>query len=121
MGPYINFFVHKTLFVAETLKKVFEAGDKWGTSNEGEGKTVIVEFSSPNMAKPFHAGHLRSTMIGNFLKNLYKNLGYNVVAINYLGDWGKQYGKCMGVFSAFIYSAKVCLPLVMRCLGTRKS
>jgi arginyl-tRNA synthetase len=54
---------------------------------------VLVEFSSPNIAKPFHAGHLRSTIIGNFIRNLKKLLGYDVTAINYLGDWGKQYGR----------------------------
>lgn len=75
----------------QVLKQVFAAGEKWGeTLSAGEGKTVIVEFSSPNIAKPFHAGHLRSTIIGNFLKNLHKMLGYNTIAINYLGDWGKQ-------------------------------
>ena len=59
---------------------------------KGDRKTVIVEFSSPNIAKPFHAGHLRSTIIGGFLSNLYEKAGWNVVRMNYLGDWGKQYG-----------------------------
>lgn len=70
-----------------------EQKTQWGSSKDGAGKTVIVEYSSPNIAKPFHAGHLRSTIIGAFLYKVHKHLGYNVVGINYLGDWGKQYGK----------------------------
>ena len=78
----------------QVLKQVFAAGESWGnTPSVGQGKSVIVEYSSPNIAKPFHAGHLRSTIIGNFLKNLHKMLGFKTIAINYLGDWGKQYGK----------------------------
>jgi arginyl-tRNA synthetase len=61
--------------------------------DELAGQTILVEYSSPNIAKPFHAGHLRSTIIGNFLKNLLKFFGANVVSLNYLGDWGKQYGR----------------------------
>jgi arginyl-tRNA synthetase len=91
-GPYLNFDINKQLLTKEVLKLVYSLGDKWGTSNEGAGKTIVVEYSSPNIAKPFHFGHLRSTVIGNFIKNIHKALGYNVVAINYLGDWGKQYG-----------------------------
>lgn len=91
-GPYLNFIINKAIVVEQVLKKVFEAKESWGNSTVGEGKTILVEFSSPNIAKPFHAGHLRSTIIGNFLYNLHKMLGYKVVGINYLGDWGKQYG-----------------------------
>jgi arginyl-tRNA synthetase len=92
-GPYLNFVTNKAIIVEQVIKRVFAAGNSWGdTPSIGEGKTVIVEYSSPNIAKPFHAGHLRSTIIGNFLKNLHKMLGYKTIAINYLGDWGKQYG-----------------------------
>jgi arginyl-tRNA synthetase len=65
----------------------------FGTSSEGEGKRMIIDFSSPNIAKPFHAGHLRSTIIGAVISNLHEAAGWNVVRINYLGDWGTQYGK----------------------------
>jgi len=91
-GPYLNFDINKLKLTEVVLKRVYEQKSDWGNSTIGQGKTVIVEFSSPNIAKPFHFGHLRSTVIGNFLKNIHKALGYNVVAINYLGDWGKQYG-----------------------------
>eukprot|EP01111_Echinosteliopsis_oligospora_P011205 TRINITY_DN3637_c0_g1_i1.p1 TRINITY_DN3637_c0_g1~~TRINITY_DN3637_c0_g1_i1.p1 ORF type:complete len:630 (-),score=181.49 TRINITY_DN3637_c0_g1_i1:120-1859(-) len=100
-GPYLNFVINKAMVTDEVLKRVFEQGDNWGTSYEGNGKTIIVEFSSPNMAKPFHAGHLRSTIIGNFLKNIHKALGYHVIAINYLGDWGKQYGLLALAYKKF--------------------
>ena len=66
-----------------------------GKSNVGNGKNIIVEFSSPNIAKPFHIGHLRSTVIGGALYKIYNFLGYNSVGINYLGDWGLQFGKVM--------------------------
>eukprot|EP01087_Luapelamoeba_hula_P012119 TRINITY_DN3368_c0_g1_i1.p1 TRINITY_DN3368_c0_g1~~TRINITY_DN3368_c0_g1_i1.p1 ORF type:complete len:605 (-),score=98.28 TRINITY_DN3368_c0_g1_i1:154-1929(-) len=91
-GPYVNFDINKVELARDILKLVHLKGEKWGCSSEGEGRTVVVEFSSPNIAKPFHYGHLRSTMIGNFLKQVNKAMGYNVIAINYLGDWGKQYG-----------------------------
>jgi arginyl-tRNA synthetase len=100
-GPYLNFFINKQLLVGQILQRVFAAQEKFGATTEGEGKTIIVEYSSPNMAKPFHAGHLRSTIIGNFLRNLFKTLGYNVVGINYLGDWGKQYGLLAIGFSRY--------------------
>ena len=79
--------------VKEVLKQTYEQKEKYGSSEEGKGKNVIVEYSSPNIAKPFHIGHLRSTVIGNALYHLYQFLGYNVVGINHLGDWGTQFGK----------------------------
>jgi arginyl-tRNA synthetase len=74
------------------LKRVLAEGNKYGHCSIGAGKMVVVEYSSPNIAKRFHVGHFRSTVIGNFLKLLHRALGYTVVGINYLGDWGKQYG-----------------------------
>lgn len=100
-GPYINYVVDKIPLAEEVLKIVYGSNDQWGNSADGNGRTIVVEYSSPNIAKPFHFGHLRSTMIGNFLRNLYKALGYNVVGINYLGDWGKQYGLLAVGFSKY--------------------
>lgn len=75
-----------------TAAAPFKTGG-YGTNQTGTGKSVIVEFSSPNIAKPFHAGHLRSTIIGAFLANLYEANGWAVTRMNYLGDWGKQFGE----------------------------
>ncbi|KAJ2747836.1 arginyl-tRNA synthetase [Coemansia sp. BCRC 34301] len=92
IGPYINFRINREVLARKVFSSVYEAQDKYGWTNEGAGKRVIVEFSSPNIAKPFHAGHLRSTIIGNMICNLYKANGWDVISMNYLGDWGKQYG-----------------------------
>lgn len=83
------------------LTEVVTKGDTFGHSTLGAGKTVLVEFSSPNIAKPFHAGHLRSTILGNFLQNVYRATGHNVISYNYLGDWGKQYGLLAIGFERF--------------------
>ena len=93
LNAYINFYVNKTVFVENVLKKVSEKGSKYIGSDIGKGKTIVIDYSSPNIAKPFHIGHLRSTAIGNSLYKIYKALGYNVVGINHLGDWGTQFGK----------------------------
>ena len=90
LNAYINFYVNKTVFVENVLKKVSEKGSKYIGSDIGNGKTIVIDYSSPNIAKPFHIGHLRSTAIGNSLYKIYKALGYNVVGINHLGDWGTQ-------------------------------
>lgn len=93
VGGYINFKINKELFARTVLESVFEKGDDYGQQEIGENKKVIVEFSSTNIAKPFHIGHIRSTMIGNSLNRIYKMLGYDTVAINHLGDYGTQFGK----------------------------
>lgn len=93
VNGYLNIYVNKETLVKEVLKQTYEQKEKYGSSDEGKGKNVIVEYSSPNIAKPFHIGHLRSTVIGNALYHLYQFLGYNVVGINHLGDWGTQFGK----------------------------
>lgn len=93
VNAYINFYVSKSIYVEKVLTNVLNEKDNFGNSNIGNDKTVIIDYSSPNIAKPFHIGHLRSTVIGNSLYKIYKKLGYNVVGINHLGDWGTQFGK----------------------------
>lgn len=102
LGPYVNFFVDKTAFSKATIEKVIEEGDKYGSSNIGEGKTVCIDYSSPNIAKPFHVGHLFSTSIGNSLYKLFEEEGYNVVGINHLGDWGTQFGKLISAYKRWV-------------------
>lgn len=98
MGGYLNFFFNRAEYEKNTLKAVFEKGDMWGSSDMGKGKTVLVEFSSPNIAKPFHIGHLFSTAVGNSLARIYKHLGYDVQSLNHLGDWGTQFGKLISAY-----------------------
>lgn len=90
MGPYVNFYVNKEIYVKEVLNKV---GSNYGASDEGNGKTICIDYSSPNVAKNFHVGHLRTTIIGNSLYHIFDKLGYKVERINHLGDWGTQFGK----------------------------
>ena len=92
IGGYINFFVNKQALASEVLKEIAEI-DEYGKSKIGKGKNIVVDYSSPNIAKPFHIGHLRSTVIGGALYNIYKYLGYNVTGINHLGDYVTQFGK----------------------------
>ncbi|SCJ97039.1 Arginine--tRNA ligase [uncultured Clostridium sp.] len=98
LGPYLNFFVDKGTFTKNTIEKILSEGDSYGSSNVGEGKTVCVEYSSPNIAKPFHVGHLFTTAIGNSLYKLFKKEGYTVEGINHLGDWGTQFGKLISAY-----------------------
>ncbi len=91
-GSFIQFFFSPSALFDLVLKDILVRKEDYGKSEIGKGKKVIVEFSSPNIAKPFHAGHLRSTIIGGFLANLYEVVGWDVKRINYLGDWGKQFG-----------------------------
>ena len=93
IGGYLNFFVNNTALVEDVLKEFSEKKEKYGTSTIGNGKNIVIDYSSPNIAKPFHIGHLRSTVIGGALYNIYKYLGYNVTGINHLGDYGTQFGK----------------------------
>ena len=97
-GGYLNFFFSRGYFAKEQLKEVMEKGSEYGRTNEGEGKRVLVEFSSPNIAKPFHIGHLFSTAVGNSLDKIYSFLGYETVKINHLGDWGTQFGKLISAY-----------------------
>lgn len=97
-GPYLNFFVDKSIFVRDTIEKVLQEGENYGRTNRGDGKNVIVEYSSPNIAKPFHVGHLFTTVIGNSLYKIFKFQGYNAIGINHLGDWGTQFGKLISAY-----------------------
>lgn len=92
-GAYLNFFIDEKVFAKETIKQLLNAPNEYGKTNIGQGKKVIIDYSAPNIAKPFHVGHLRSTVIGNALYNIYNTLGYSSYGINYLGDWGTQFGK----------------------------
>ncbi|MDO5398850.1 MAG: arginine--tRNA ligase [bacterium] len=98
VGGYLNFFYNRAEFIGDTISAVKAAGEGWGSSDMGGGKTVLVEYSSPNIAKPFHIGHLFSTAIGNSLARIYKHLGYNVKSLNHLGDWGTQFGKLISAY-----------------------
>lgn len=92
-GPFINIVLNKALISDHIIKDVFEKKEEYGTSTIGCGQTVVLDYSSPNIAKSFSVGHLRSTMIGNSLKLILNCCGYKTVSINYLGDWGTQFGK----------------------------
>ncbi|MGI6359267.1 MAG: arginine--tRNA ligase [Bacillota bacterium] len=92
VGGYLNFFLDKQQLAQQVLQAVSKSGNAFGNSDQGEGKNIVIDFSSPNIAKPFGVGHLPTTMIGNSISKLYQALGYNVVRINHLGDWGTQFG-----------------------------
>ncbi|MBD5585245.1 MAG: arginine--tRNA ligase, partial [Clostridia bacterium] len=93
LNGYLNFKLNKSGLTGEVLNEVLSAGERYGSSTEGNGKTVCIDYSSVNIAKPFHIGHLSTTVIGGALYKIYKFLGYNVVGINHLGDYGTQFGK----------------------------
>ncbi len=93
VGGYINFYINSIIIIEDVLKNFEERKEDFGNTQVGKGKTVIIDYSSPNIAKPFHIGHLRSTVIGGALYNIYKYLGYKTVGINHLGDYGTQFGK----------------------------
>ncbi len=95
VGGYLNFYLNNLNFVKDILSTVEAEKEKFGSTNIGNGRNAVIEYSSPNIAKPFHIGHLRSTVIGGALYKLYSFVGYNSVGINYLGDWGLQFGKVM--------------------------
>ena len=92
VGGYINFFVNNEALGTQVLQEISK-NEEYGKSEIGKNKNIVVDYSSPNIAKPFHIGHLRSTVIGGALYNVYKHLGYNVTGVNHLGDYGTQFGK----------------------------
>lgn len=92
VSGYLNFYVNNYAVISKVISEILDKKDTYLSTMEGSGKTVCIDYSSPNIAKPFHIGHLRSTVIGAAIYKLYKALGYNVVGINYLGDFGTQFG-----------------------------
>jgi len=92
-GPYLNFRVDRDALASSVVTSILTQGAEYGGGDEGAGKTIVLDFSSPNIAKPFHVGHLRSTIIGAAVKRLHDALGYRTVGINHIGDWGAQFGK----------------------------
>lgn len=98
VNGYVNFNTDKLYTAQKVLKEIIEKKENYGNSNQGMGKTICIDYSSINIAKPFHIGHLCTTVIGGSLYKIYKKLGYNVVGINHLGDWGTQFGKLIVAF-----------------------
>lgn len=98
LGGYVNFFVNKSQLAENVINDVLNKKENYGHSDLGKDKAVVIDFSSPNIAKPFHIGHIRTTVIGNALYKIYDSQGYNVVRVNHLGDYGTQFGKLIVAF-----------------------
>lgn len=98
VAAYINFFTNKGMYAETVMEKIISEGENYGRTEEGKGKTIVIDYSSPNIAKPFHVGHLRSTVIGSALYNIFEKMGYKCVGINHLGDWGTQFGKLIEAY-----------------------
>ncbi|MEA3414217.1 MAG: arginine--tRNA ligase, partial [Nanoarchaeota archaeon] len=101
VGPYINFYTDKIPIFLDLMKKVKKEKNNFGKGNIGKGQKMVVEFSAPNIAKPFGVGHLRSTIIGNSIANISEFQGFKIKRLNYLGDWGTQFGKLITGFIEF--------------------
>ncbi len=105
-GGYINFFLSHS-YLQKQLKEISESKESYGTSNFGQGKAVIIEYSQPNIAKKMHVGHLRTTILGDALANIYEMSGYKIIRWNYLGDWGTQFGKLITAYKLWGNEAAV--------------
>ena len=101
VNGFLNFYLNSSNISKEVLSKLVEQKDEYGKSNEGKNKNVVIDYSSPNIAKPFHLGHFRNTVLGSALYKLYTNLGYNVIGVNHLGDWGRQFGLLIEGYRLF--------------------
>ncbi|MDR1704645.1 MAG: arginine--tRNA ligase [Clostridiales bacterium] len=100
-GPYLNFFINKAEYAESVLSMILGKGARYGESDDGSGKTVVIDYSSPNVTHEFHIGHLFSAVIGAAIYRIYDFLGYKTVGINYIGDWGTQFGKLLYAYSAW--------------------
>lgn len=100
VGGYINFYINRETITSEVVKEI-SSNEQYGSSKIGENKNIVIDYSSPNIAKPFHIGHLKTTVIGGALYNIYKYLGYNVTGVNHLGDYGTQFGKLIEGYKLF--------------------
>lgn len=102
LGPYVNFFLKKGTYVEDVVRQIISEDGSYGSKGTGAGKRVIVEFSSPNIAKPFHVGHLFSTVVGSSLDRIFAFEGYDSVSVNHLGDWGTQFGKLIAAYGWWV-------------------
>jgi len=107
VSGYLNIFYDRNVFIKEVLSSAIKENSKYGSQDIGKGRTVVIDYSSPNIAKPFHIGHLRSTVIGNSLYKIFNFMGYKCVGINYLGDWGTQFGKLIVAYKKWGSREKV--------------
>ncbi len=107
LGGYLNFKISKSAFAKRVVSDIETLGEKYGSPMDGVGKTVVLDYSSPNVAKPFHIGHLGTTVIGHSLKLLHEFAGYKCIGINYLGDWGTQFGKLIVAYKKWGSREKV--------------
>jgi arginyl-tRNA synthetase len=106
-GKYLNFFLDPKKLTKETLTKISKEKNKYGSQNIGKGKNIVMDYSHPNIAKPFGIGHLRSTVIGNSIYNVLKFVGYNPISVNHLGDWGTQFGKLIVAYKKWGIQAEL--------------
>ncbi|MGG1688014.1 arginine--tRNA ligase [Pseudalkalibacillus sp. NRS-1564] len=107
VGPYVNVFLNKKMVSTEVISRIVREGSEYGASNVGKGGAVTIDLSSPNIAKPFSMGHLRSTVIGNSLALIVEKVGYRPIRINHLGDWGTQFGKLITAYRKWGEEQKV--------------
>ncbi|MDU4026068.1 MAG: arginine--tRNA ligase [Anaerococcus sp.] len=98
INAYLNFYVDRDLYQNSVLNEILDQKEDYGKSDEGNGKNIVIDFSSVNIAKPFHIGHIRSTVQGDAIRNIHEFLGYNVIATNYLGDYGTQFGTMIAAY-----------------------
>ena len=106
VGGYLNFFISRDKFAESVLDDAIN-NENYGGSDVGKGKTVVLDYSSPNIAKPFHIGHLPSTVIGNSLYRIYGYMGYKAIGVNHLGDWGTQFGTMIVAYKRWGNKAEV--------------
>ena len=107
VNGYLNIFIDGNIYISTVLESILEKGDDYGKLSEGDGKCVVLDYSSPNVAKPFHIGHLGTTVIGHALKNIHTFAGYKCVGVNHLGDWGTQFGKLIVAFQKWGDAEKI--------------